>query len=115
MKVKMNWTERLMLPQAFPPKDTYLALKLASDISNKIVITQEEQDLWGLEDLPTGGIRIKPEMAGKTDKEFEFTELEIKKIKKQLKELDDKKELIPQLVRLFEQVVNDETINEEQK
>ena len=105
MNVKLNWRERISLPQVMPGKDTYLAMKLAKDIADKVQLTQEEFAEFGLTQVGTS-INIKPEMVDKTDKEIEFTEIEVKLVVKQLKALDDKKELTTQLVSLYEKFID---------
>lgn len=89
--MKLQLTDRIVMNGLLPGKGTYSDLIVEKDIKKKVELTQEEIVKYNVKDLSDGRITWKP-----TEDTFEiaFTELEKDFVCKQLKQLDEKKELI---------------------
>jgi hypothetical protein len=95
-KLSLGIKDRLTLPAFFPERSNFVDQILKEDIANKIRITQEDMKAIGLH-------YTEPDKDGKqfmswskekeVDKEVEFTDAEIKFLKKQVDRLDRAAEL----------------------
>ncbi len=100
-KLSLGIKDRLTLPAFFPERSNFVDQILKEDIANKIRITQEDMTAVGLH-------YSEPDKDGKqfmswskdkeVDKEVEFTEAEIKFLKKQVDRLDKAEELTGDLM-----------------
>ena len=101
--MKLGITDRIHLPELLPSKGSYIEMLLREDILKKVLLTQVEMEKWE--------VKIQTNESGQTsfgwnkekveDVDIEFSDAENELIKKQLKEMDDKKELTPVFVILY--------------
>ncbi len=90
-KLSLGIKDRLTLPAFFPERSNFVDQILKEDIANKIRITQEDMTAIGLRytDPDKDGKQMMVWSKEKeVDKEVEFTDAEIKFLKKQVDRLD---------------------------
>jgi len=113
--MKLDIRDRVQLGAILPAKGDMVTLTIRQDIIEKTKITQKEIKDWG----------VKVEGQAMTwDKEkvkeinVDFTDAEKELIKKQLKEMDGKKELTPEHISIYKKFMDgdkDEKKKEEEK
>jgi len=95
--MKLNLLERILVLNILPAKGSFTDLIIKEDVAKKVAVTQDE-----IKEL-----EIKSDDKGlhwkQTDKvwDIDFKDLEKDLIKKQLKELDEKKELTGDHLTLY--------------
>ena len=95
--MKLNLLERILVLNILPAKGSFTDLIIKEDVAKKVAVTQDE-----IKEL-----EIKQDDKGlhwkQTDKvwDIEFKDLEKELVKKQLKELDEKKELTGEHLSLY--------------
>ena len=102
-KFKLTVSDRLSLLQVLPARGSYVQLQVAKRLSECLNLSLKEIDYLELKSVPSGAgtaVRWNP----KKDKgvEIELSKLETDEIAARLKELDEKKELTREQVRLYE-------------
>ena len=96
--MKLTIKERLNFGALYPEKGNIVEQKLVRDIAEKIDISQKEMKEIGLRSLENGVLQWNDKKA-KTRK-VEFTEMEMDLLKKQVKELDEKKEITANILSI---------------
>lgn len=95
--MKLSIKERLNFGAILPQKGNIVEQKLARDIGEKIEISQKEMKEIGLKAV---GDTVQWNEKKAKDKNVEFTEMELDLLKKQVKELDEKKEITANILSL---------------
>jgi len=102
MKIGLNVLERSMLLSILPKEGNFLTLRLTRDLAAKVGISaQEFKDF----EIKTEGEKTSWNLKGVAPTEIEFVDAERDIIKKQLKDLDEKKKLTAELFTLYEKFV----------
>jgi len=95
-KLSLGIKDRLVLPAFFPERSNFVDQILKEDITNKIRITQEDMvavNLHYTEPDKNGKQAMTWTREKEVDKEIEFTDAEIKFLKKQVDRLDKAEDL----------------------
>jgi hypothetical protein len=101
LKLSLGIKDRLTLPAFFPERSNFVDQILKEDIANKIRITQEDMTAIGLhytEPDKDGKQMMAWSKEKEVDKEVEFTEAEIKFLKKQVDRLDKEAALTDEMM-----------------
>lgn len=101
MQIKLTVGDRIILPAVLPAKGGFEDMVVKGDILDKLRLTQEEMEKFGVAQI-RDQIRWTDT---ETEFEFEFTTLEENAIIKALKEASDKKELTQDHVGLYKKFV----------
>ena len=98
-KVKLSYTERMNLPELYPPKGDRLELQLMEQINSRIELSPGDKDFlkfrsqeYSTDQGPVTRWDWDVDLA-KKEKTFEFTKTEMEFLKGCIKKLDDKKQL----------------------
>ena len=83
----MTVKDRLLISEFFPERGNLITKVIEKDISEKLVINQEEAKEIGLTARPGGG-GVTWNQDNAKDKEFSFTEAEISYLKDQVDRID---------------------------
>ncbi|MHC4122000.1 MAG: hypothetical protein ACYSSI_00370 [Planctomycetota bacterium] len=105
IKKALSIKDRLMLLGLLPKEGNILAITLAKDIRDKVVLTQAEMTKYKVEEkISTDGTgrnisNLVWDEKGQT-KKIEFTNAEWQLLKEQVEKLDNKKRVTPDLLSL---------------
>lgn len=86
MQVKLNLKDRFIIGELLPPKANRLTMIIVRDILNKIDITQNDIEEYGIT-IEDNGYKWNQER-GNIEKVYDFTEAEIKVMLERINELD---------------------------
>jgi len=102
MKVGLTVKERLSLGSMLPIKGDILQQTLVKEISKSIEVTKEEREKVGITITPSG-FRWEEDCKKKVEEEvieYDFSEVEIRFLQKQIARLDDEKNVTQQILDL---------------
>jgi hypothetical protein len=103
MKVKLNTPERMTLSSLLPEKGTFLNLKLVRETQESLSFTEEEHARLKFINLPDGRIKWNHPANPEDDyREFEFSDLIVEMIRKELKKLDESADVELRHVSIYE-------------
>lgn len=94
--------ERLNFSVVYPEKGNIVEQRLVKDIADKIELSQKEMEEIELKAM---GDRVQWNEEKAKDKEVEFTKMELDLLKRQVRELDGKKEITPNILSLCEKIL----------
>ena len=102
MKFSLNVLERLKLCPLLPPEGNIITLRMVRTLVEKLGLSAEELTKYEVVvlDEKTGQVRWND--AGMIPTDIELEDAEIELIKKQLKDLDAKGKLTPELISVYE-------------
>jgi len=83
-RIKLNLWERFTLPTVYPKRGSYADHVVVRDLNRKLEITQDEVDKHSITQLPDGSFTWSN--AGSSEKEFEFTDFEIRTIRNNIQQ-----------------------------
>lgn len=104
MKVKLNVLERMVAPQLFPERGSYVDNVTKKGAIEAIGLSEEEISYYGVEDVGNGAVKWNPEK-GEEEKVIDLSDGAVALLKKALKALDDKQELEARHISLYEKLV----------
>lgn len=90
--VKLTIYDRITLTSILPARASFDRVIVISDIREKVQLTQEDLEKYGITGLPTGGVAWNEEGAT-YEIEVSFTAIELEVLGDALKEMDRKKEM----------------------
>ncbi len=105
--VALSIIERIQLAGVLPVQADFLTLSVKERIAKKVEFTEEEIKQIDLVGTPTdqGTVNFTWDVTKEFEKSIEFTDIEHDLIVKQLKELDSKKELNENSMKLYKKFV----------
>ena len=105
--MELNVVERLLIAGLLPEKGSFTNLKLIRVAKENLSFTDEEHKVLNFSQTPgpDGQSMTKWEDGIVGEKEIKIGEVVTEMIKKQLRELSEKEELLPQQESLFEKFV----------
>jgi hypothetical protein len=102
MKVKLNLKDRFIIGELLPQKANRLTMVIARDILNKIDITQNDIEEYGIT-IEGNGYKWNPEK-GVIEKEYDFTEAEINVLIEGINELDKSNGITLDMINTVEKI-----------
>lgn len=100
--MKLNVLERAVALGIFPEKEDFSTLRTIQDARSKLALSEDEVKNFDFKALDDG--KMQWNTKGNEDKDVELSEAAIEILKKKLREMDEKKELTPNHVSLFEKI-----------
>lgn len=97
MNINLTLKERINFGALYPQKGNIVEQKLIRDIAEKIEISQGEMKEI---ELRATGTQVQWNEKKAKDKKVEFTEMEMDLLKRQVRELDEKKEVTANILSL---------------
>jgi len=111
MKVNLTVGDRIILPTILPSKGSYEDLIVQGDIMDKVRMTQEETEKFGIK-------QIRDQIAWtdvESEFEYEFSELEEGIIIRTLSEMSTRKELSQNHIGLYKKFVSKTSEKQKEK
>jgi hypothetical protein len=112
MKVKLNVLERMVAPQLFPEKGSYVDNVTMQGAVKALTITEEEIKKFEIVAEGAGQVKWHPEK-GAEEVAIDLSDGAVALLKKKLKALDDSNSLEPKHVSLYEKFVVNAPSDEE--
>ena len=103
MKVKLDVLERMVIPQLFPEKGSYVETTVRKGAVEALQITEDEIKEFEIESSENGSVKWNPEKVKEVA--IDLSDAAIADIKKALKALDDGSTLESKHITLYEKFV----------
>lgn len=99
MKMMMTVKERIVIAELFPKESNILTQTIIKEVAKKVEITKDEQEAIGMKSTPAG-YQWAADKAKDSDKEVEFSKIELSILKEQVNSFDAQKRVTQELLSL---------------
>jgi len=103
MKVSLNVSDRIMMPQLFPEKSSIINLRLTRDIGEKIKLTDGEKEKFNVRFTSSQVAWDVPNLKD-SEIEIEFSNSEIEFLQDRIRDLNKKESLTMSILDLCEKI-----------
>lgn len=97
--MKLSIKERILVSELFPKESNILTQTIIKEVAKKVEITKDEQEAIGMKSTPAG-YQWSADKAKDSDKDVEFSKIELSILKEQVNALDAQKKVTQELLSL---------------
>ena len=97
--MKLNFEERMIILSILPKEGSIITIRLIRELISKLATSAKEIEEFGIQKKEEGVVFNEK---ARVPIEFEFNEVEIELVRGSLKELDNKKQLVPDMISVWE-------------